>query len=176
MKMNFVGRHMKVFDVVKEMAEKKLSKFERFFHDDAEMDVAFSMPKNEEKVEITIYTDGTTFRTEESSDTFANAIDKAIDSLERQIRKNKTKLHKKIKEEGFEIAQNDFPDIEEEDLTANIRVKTFSFKPMSVEEAILQMELIGHSFYVFKDADSLETCVVYKRNAGGYGIIVPAVE
>lgn len=176
MKMNFVGRHMKVFEVIKEMAEKKLSKFDKFFHDDAEMEVTFSMPKNAEKVEITIYTDGTTFRAEEISDTFANAIDRAIDSLERQIRKNKTRLHKKIREEGFIIAENDFPDIEEEDLTSNLRVKTFSFKPMSVEEAILQMELLGHAFYVFKDADSLETCVVYKRYAGGYGLIVPAEE
>ena len=98
MKMNFVGRHMKVFEVIKEMAEKKLSKFDKFFHDDAEMEVTFSMPKNAEKVEITIYTDGTTFRAEEISDTFANAIDRAIDSLERQIRKNKTRLHKKIRE------------------------------------------------------------------------------
>ena len=176
MKMNFVGRHMKVFEVVKEMAEKKLSKFKRFFHDDAEIDVVFSMPKNAEKVEITIYTSDTTLRAEESADTFANAVDKVIDSLERQIRKNKTRLQKKIKEEGLAIAESDFPDVYEEDLTANIRVKTFSFKPMSQEEAILQMELIGHSFYVFKDAASLETCVVYKRNAGGYGLIVPDIE
>lgn len=168
---------MKVFEVVKEMAEKKLAKFDKFFHDDAEMDIVFSMPKNAEKVEITIYTSGTTLRAEEVSDTFANAIDRVIDSLERQIRKNKTKLQKKIREEGFAIAENDFPDVEEEDLTANLRVKSFPFKPMSCEEAILQMELIGHSFYVFKDADNgLETCVVYKRNAGGYGLIVPSEE
>ena len=176
MKMNFVGRHMKVYEVVKDMAEKKLSKFKKFFPEDAEMDVIFSMPKNTEKVEVTIYSDGMTFRTEEISDTFANAIDHAIDSLERQIRKNKTRLHKKIREEGFAIAEGDFPDVEEEDLTANIRVKTFSFKPSSVEEAILQMELLNHDFYVFKDAETLDTCVVYKRKAGGYGIIVPAEE
>ena len=176
MKMNFVGRHMKVYEVVKEMAEKKLSKFNKFFHDDAEMDVIFSMPKNLEKVEITIYTGGTVFRTEEASDTFANAIDLAIDSLERQIRKNKTTLHKKIREEGLKIVEENFPDIEEEDILSNVRVKTFSFKPMSLEEAILQMELLGHAFYVFKDAESLETCVVYKRNAGGYGLIVPDAE
>ena len=176
MKMNFVGRHMKVYEVVKDMAEKKLSKFKRFFPEDAEMEVIFSMPKNTEKVEVTIYSDGMTFRTEEISDTFANAIDHAIDSLERQIRKNKTRLHKKIREEGFAIAESDFPDIEEEDIMANIRVKTFSFKPASVEEAILQMELLHHDFYVFKDAESLETCVVYKRHDGGYGLLIPEQE
>ena len=171
MKMNFVGRHMKVYEVVKEMAEKKLSKFNKFFHDDAEMDVIFSMPKNLEKVEITIYTAGTVFRTEEASDTFANAIDLAIDSLERQIRKNKTRLHKKIREEGFIIAENDFPDIEEEDLTSNLRVKTFSFKPMSVEEAIMQMNLLGHNFFVFKDSETNDMSVVYRRKDGKYAII-----
>ena len=170
MKMNFTARQMKVYDSVKEMAQKKLSKFDRFFGEGAEMDITFSLPNEQEKVEVTIRSQGFIFRAEEASDSFAVSIDRAIDALERQIRKNKTRLQKKIRVDSFEdIGGCD----EEEEEFDNIKVKTFPFKPMSVDEAILQMNLVGHDFYVFKDAESLETCVVYKRHAGGYGLIVP---
>ena len=172
MKMNFTARQMKVYDSVKEMAQKKLAKFDRYFTDETEMDITFSMPKETEKVEITIRTQGYVFRAEEASDSFATSVDRAIDALERQIRKNKTRLQKKIRSEGIELLAEEMPDIEEE-LYGDIKVKTFPFKPMNVEEAILQMNLVGHDFFVFKDADTLETCVVYKRYAGGYGLIVP---
>ncbi len=169
MKMNFTARQMRVYDSVKEMAEKKLSKFDKFFSDSAEMEVTFSMPNNLEKVEVTIRSEGIIFRAEEASDSFANSVDRAIDALERQIRKNKTRLQKKIR-----LNTSEYFDVEEEEEDYDsIKVKTFPFKPMSVDEAIMQMNLVGHDFYVFKDASTLETCVVYKRNAGGYGLIVP---
>ena len=173
MKMNFTARQMRVFESVKELAEKKLSKFDKFFDEEALMDITFSMPNNLEKVEITIRASGMVFRAEEACDTFANAIDSAIEALERQIRKNKTRLQKKIKAEGFKIIEEDLPDIDEDEYVQNIKTKTFSFKPMGVEEAILQMNMLGHDFFVFKDADTLETCVVYRRRAGGYGLILP---
>ena len=172
MKMNFTARQMKVFDVVKETAEKKLAKFDKFFPDNAEMDVTFSIANKLEKVEITIHSDGMMFRAEEAADTFAIAIDNATEALERQIRKNKTRLLKRVRDEGFKIAEEDLPEVEEE-VMFNVRTKAFAFKPMSVEEAILQMDLLGHSFFVFKDAQNLDTCVVYRRKAGGYGLIVP---
>ena len=174
MKMNFTARQMKVYDSVKEMAQKKLSKFDRFFGEGAEMDITFSLPNEQEKVEVTIRSQGFIFRAEEASDSFAVSIDRAIDALERQIRKNKTRLQKKIRAEGFELLAANGEGIEEEEYNA-VKVKTFPFKPMSVEEAILQMNLVGHDFYVFKDAETLETCVVYKRRAGGYGLIVPEI-
>ena len=170
MKMNFTARQMRVYDAVKEMAQKKLSKFEKFFGEDAEVDITFSMPNELEKVEVTIRSQGYVFRAEEVSDTFAISVDRVIDALERQIRKNKTRLQKKLKIDVPEYAEEYEEDQGEYD---NIKVKTFPFKPMSVEEAILQMSLVGHDFYVFKDAQSLETCVIYKRKAGGYGLIVP---
>ena len=170
MKMNFTARQMRVFDSVKETAEKKLSKFDRFFPTGAEMEVTFSMPNNLEKVEVTIRSEGVVFRAEEASDSFATSIDRSIDALERQIRKNKTRLQKKLKPDAFEYFE--IEETEEEEY-GTIKVKTFPFKPMSVEEAILQMNLVGHDFYVFKDGTTLETCVVYKRKAGGYGLIVP---
>ncbi|MBQ7225336.1 MAG: ribosome-associated translation inhibitor RaiA [Clostridia bacterium] len=172
MKMNFTARQMRVFDAVKEMAEKKLSKFDKFFNDQAEMDITFSMPNELEKVEVTIRSQGFVFRAEEASESFATSVDRAIDALERQIRKNKTRLQKRIRAEGFDMLDAEYPDLAEESYD-EIKVKTFPFKPMSVDEAILQMNLVGHDFYVFKDAESLETCVVYKRKAGGYGLIVP---
>lgn len=172
MKMNFTARQMRVFDQVKETAEKKLAKFDKFFNDEAEMDITFSMPNGLEMVEITIRSQGMVFRAEEASDTFATAIDSATEALERQIRKNKTRLQKRVKSEAFDIIDNDFSDVEEE-YVQNVRTKTFPFKPMSVEEAILQMNLLGHDFFVFKDAETLETCVVYKRKNNGYGLIIP---
>ena len=156
MKMNFTARQMRVYESVKETAEKKLSKFDKFFEDGCEMDVTFSMPSGQEKVEVTIRSGGMVFRAEEGADTFANAIDNAIDALERQIRKNKTRLQKRIKAEGFKIAEEDMPDVYEDEYVQNIKTKTFSFKPMGVEEAILQMNMLGHDFFVFKDAETLD--------------------
>lgn len=177
MKMNFTARQMKVYDVVKENAIKKLSKFDKFFADGTEMDITFSMPNNMEKVEVTIRSQGIVFRAEECADTFAIAIDRATDALERQIRKNKTRLQKRIREEGFQILEETLPELEEEDyLLDNVKVKSFPIKPMSLEEAILQMNMVGHDFYVFKDGSTNETCVVYKRKAGGYGLIVPEID
>ena len=171
MKMSFTARQMRLFDSVKEIAQKKLLKFERFFDEDAEMNVTFSIANGLERIEITIYSNGFTFRAEEACDTFATSIDRAIEALERQIRKNKTRLSRRVRAEGFEIIEQDIPDTDE-DFTYNVRTKAFAFKPMSVEEAILQMELLGHTFFVFKDEQSLEVCVVYKRKNGGYGLII----
>ncbi len=173
MKMNFTARQMRVYDQVKETAEKKLSKFDKFFDDGAEMDITFSMANDLERVEITIRAGGMVFRAEEADKTFANAIDAATEALERQIRKNKTRLQKKIKSGAFDIIDSDLGDEDEEEFIQDVRTKTFPFKPMSVEEAILQMNMLGHDFFVFKDAESLETCVVYRRKRGGYGLIVP---
>ena len=173
MKMNFTARQMKVYDSVKQTAEKKLAKFDKFFGDEAEMDITFSMPNGLEMVEITIRSQGMVFRAEEAAETFANAIDNATEALERQIRKNKTRLQKRLKVEAFDIIENDLDEPIDEEYVQDVRTKTFPFKPMGVEEAILQMNMLGHDFFVFKDADTLETCVVYRRKRGGDGLIVP---
>ena len=173
MKMNFTARQMKVYDSVKQTAEKKLAKFDKFFGDEAEMDITFSMPNGLEMVEITIRSQGMVFRAEEAAETFANAIDNATEALERQIRKNKTRLQKRLKVEAFDIIENDLDEPVDEEYVQDVRTKTFPFKPMGVEEAILQMNMLGHDFFVFKDAETLETCVVYKRKSNGYGLIIP---
>ena len=118
-----------------------------------------------------ISANGTLFRSEEADTTFQNALDTAIDTIERQIRKNKTRLEKKFKGSSFDFSIAD--DEEDEEKEFDIRVKTFSFKPMSVEEAILQMNLLEHEFFVFTEMDTGKVNVVYKRKNGGYGLIVP---
>lgn len=174
MKLIMTGRQMTVYESTKEVAQKKLAKFDKFFDENAEMTVCFSRKHDKEIVEITIRTAGLLFRAEEGSESFANAIDSAVEALERQIRKNKTRLEKQVRAEGFKIAEADFSDLDEEQ-EFRIRTKTFSVKPMSAEEAILQMNLLGHAFFVFSDAETGDTCVVYKRKDGDYGLIVPTV-
>lgn len=174
MKLIMMGRQMTVYESTKEMAQKKLAKFDKFFDENAEMTVCFSRRNETEIVEITIRTAGLLFRAEEGSESFANAVDNAVEALERQIRKNKTRLEKQVRSEGLKIAEMDYAD-EEEEGEFRIRTKTFSVKPMSVEEAILQMNLLGHAFFVFSDAETGDTCVVYKRKDGDYGLIVPTV-
>jgi putative sigma-54 modulation protein len=170
MKITTVGRQMNVPNDLKELFEKKLKKFDKFFKDEAEAVITLSRKKNLECLELMITANGTLFRSEESNSTFQNALDSAIDTIERQIRKNKTRLEKRFKGTSFELEYNDD---DEEELEFEIRTKTFSFKPMSVEEAILQMNLLEHQFFVFTNMDTEDVNVVYKRKNGGYGLIVP---
>ena len=170
MKITTTGRQITLRESLKELAEKKLSKFDRFFGEDSEAVVKFSVIGELERVEVTILYDGTIFRSEEENSTFANALDCAVESLERQMRKNKTRLEKRVKEKAFDY---DYDDEFEEEAEFDIRVKTFPFKPMTAEEAIMQMNLLEHQFFGFTDAQTGKTCVVYKRKAGGYGLIIP---
>ncbi len=175
MKVIITGRQMNVYESTKEMAEKKLAKLDKFFDENAEMTVSFSHRHDLEMVEITVRTGSLVFRGEEGSDSFATSIDRAVEALERQIRKNKTRLEKQIRSEGIKIVDEDFGDIDEEP-EFRIREKSFPVKPMSVEEAIMQMNLLGHDFFVFFDDAEHRIRVVYKRRDGDYGLIVPAEE
>ena len=172
MKITIYGKQMTVRDSLKVAVEKKLLKFDKFFGADTEAFVTCKVRKGVKIIEITVNYGGTTFRCEEESDTFITALDRAVEGLERQIRKNKTRLEKRVKVDAFVITEDDDDEyVEEGDF--EIRVKSFPFKPMTPEEAILQMNLIGHAFYAFTDADSGDVCVVYKRKEGSYGLIVP---
>ncbi|MBR7181423.1 MAG: ribosome-associated translation inhibitor RaiA [Clostridia bacterium] len=170
MKITVSGKQMTIRPSLKELTDKKLAKFDRFFGDDAEADVVYSCRHDLQYVEITIVYGGTIFRSEEGADTFQTAIERAIDALERQIRKNKTRLEKRLRAGAFVAEADDIDEPEEESF--RIRVKSFPIKPMSVEEAILQMNLLEHQFFVFRDAETNEPCVVYRRKDGNYGLIV----
>lgn len=169
MKITVSGKQLTVRPSLKELAEKKLGRFERFFGDEAEAAVCFSCRHDLQCVEITIYYNGTIFRAEEGMDTFQNAIDGALEALERQIRKNKTRLEKRLRSGAFSPEWGDAEEDEEDEF--KIRTKYIPIKPMSVEEAILQMNLLEHQFFVFRDAESEKPCVVYCRKNGEYGLI-----
>ena len=171
MKITIYGKQMSVRDSLKAAIEKKLSKFDKFFGEDTEAFVTCRVRKGVKIIEITINYGATTFRSEEESETFITALDRAIEALERQMRKNKTRLEKMVKRGAFVITEEDDDEyIEEEEF--EIRVKSFPFKPMTAEEAILQMNLLGHSFYAFIDASTNSVAVVYKRKEGSYGLIL----
>lgn len=171
MKVTINARQISIDEDLRNHIEKKLSKFNKFFSDDAETCVTLSRIKSIERVEVMISSKGTLVRAEEENSTFKNALDKCIEKIDGQIRRNKTRLSKKVRE-GLVFPEDEVYDEGEID-TAVIRTKSFRLKPMDVEEAILQMELLNHSFFVFYDIETDETCVVYKRHGGSYGLIRP---
>lgn len=173
MKINISGRHMNVTDDVRERAEKKFSKLEKYFRQEAEADLTFITRKhgNFVKLEATIVHRGMVYRTEVENHDALSVIDKAVEVIDRQIRKHKTKLEKKFHSGAFDDYQDSSED--KESNYAVVKSKKFPIKPMAVEEAILQMELIGHEFFMFRNSDDEEINVVYKRKNGNYGLIEP---
>lgn len=182
MRINIRGENLEVTKALREYVEKKLSKLERYFDTPpaADANVTLSIVKDLHNVEVTIPLQGVLLRAEEKNTDMYASIDLVIDKLERQIRKHKTKVNRKFGRsgglrklfaEGADLPQ----DLEEEDDELEVvRTKRFAMKPMDVEEAILQMNLIGHNFFVFANMDTNEINVVYKRNDGKYGLIEPA--
>lgn len=173
MKIIVSGKQMSVRESLKLAIEKKLAKFNKFFGEETEALVSCKARKGVKIIEITIVYGGATFRSEEESDTFITALDRSMESLERQIRKNKTRLEKTMRQGAFEIYEDDDNDEWEEEGEFKIRTKSYPNKPMTPEEAILQMNLLGHAFFAFYSEDYNGTCVVYKRKDGDYGMIVP---
>ena len=174
MKIRFVARKFTLTDDVKERVQKKLQKLDKFFSSDTEAAVALYGEKIGERIEVTIYHGGTIFRAEESDKDIACALDKALDVIERQIRKNRTRLEKKIhitKDSFADPAAFEEPE-EEIKISKTIR---FEIRPMTVEEAIMQMNLLSHSFYLFRNSETGELNVVYKRRENDYGLIEPIV-
>ncbi len=173
MKFQFSEKKVKLPENVHAYAEKKVMKLARFFEEDAEALVVFSVEKNRNNVELTVRAAGTVFRAnEKTSDMFAS-IDAAVGTIEGQIRKNKTRLARRLRKDAFArtMEATSFVEESEDDLDI-IRVKKFYFKPMTREEAVLQMNLLEHNFFAFRDEDNGGCfAVVYKRNDGGFGII-----
>ncbi len=181
MKLNIVGRQMNVYEDTRALIEQKLGKLDKYFKTTAapEATVTLTRKKVVSRLEVTINAGGTLFRSEVEAADFRDALDQTVDHIEGQIRKNKTKLAKRLRENIMDMAA--IPDlVEDTDGTESgdgepiIRIKQFEFKPMTPEEAIMQMNLLGHSFYVFNDITTGDTCVVYSRRDGAYGLIEPA--
>ena len=177
MKFTYTCKKVTLNDSIKDYAEKKISKLERYFREeDTSASVTFSVEKDHLcTVEITIRGAGPLLRaqTEAPDGDMRGAIDAAVGYIERQILKNKTRLSKRLRSEGFPASApaDDFEIAEEKEFNI-VRTKRFSVKPMSAEEAILQMNLLGHSFFVYRDSENESLCIVYQRKNGGYGLIV----
>ena len=173
MKTKFYGRFMEVTDSLQSYADKKLAKLDWFFGDDAEAQVKFALEKGGRNIaEITISQKGLLFRAEESSSDMYASLDKAVDKLSGQIRRHRTKLDKKYRSApqptfvAEEVA-------EPEEERKVVKVKRFNVKPMSVEDAVTQLEQLGHAFYMFNNADTGKVSVLYVRKDGDYGLIEP---
>jgi len=174
MKITIVGRKLNVYDDTRELIERKLHKLDKYFKSETtEASVTLSRKRNVSSLEVTINAGGTLFRSEVDADDFRIALDQTVDHIEGQIRKNKTKLAKRLRENVMDMSMIPDPVEEAPEDEPIIRVKQFEFKPMTPEEAIMQMNLLGHSFYVFNDVTTGDTCVVYTRKDGDYGLIEP---
>lgn len=171
MKLKFNESKCAINDAKKDYAQKKVAKLDRYFRNEPEATLAVKAEKKNCRVELTLHADRTFFRAEETAEDMQKAIDKTVSAIERQIHKYKTRLSKRIRDNldvSAIVPQAGEPEEENFDV---VRKKLIQFKPMSVEEAILQMNLLGHSFFAFRDADTNAFSVVYARNDGGYGLI-----
>ena len=174
MKTNIYLRKVELSNEKKEMLIKKIDKLGKFFSDEAVADIVVSEQKDKMIVEVTIRTFDMIYRAEERNEVVYDAADDVVDSITRQIRKNKTRLLKKLREsvpdeiEFFSRADDDDDDEAEIKI---VKTKTHHVKPMSAEEAVLQMNLLGHSFFIFRNAHTNTTDIVYRRKDGNYGLI-----
>lgn len=178
MKITYTARKVNLRDNFKERAEKKLLKFEKLFSEDAAVNVVVTLEKNRQTVEITIRDNGMVYRAESTMEEMNDALDKVVDILMRQIRKNKTRLEKRIKTGSIEdlVMQNSEADEVEDDDYKVVRKKQVIIKPISVDEAILEMNMVNHSFFMFINAETDAVNVVYKRADGNYGLLEPATD
>ena len=174
MKFQFSEKKVKLPDNVHLYAEKKVTKLGRYFEEDAEALIVFSVEKNRNNVELTVHGANTWFRASESTSDMFASIDAAVGTIEGQIRKNKTRLARRLRQDAFVRTAEEtsfVPEEKEDDLTIT-KIKQFYFKPMTREEAVLQMNLLEHTFFAFRDQDNGGSfAVVYRRNDGGYGLI-----
>jgi len=173
MKIQFRGKNIQVTNALKEHLEKKIGKLDKYFDNPPEAIVTLSVEKDRHRVEVTIPLNGFILRGEEESFDMYSSVDQVLDKLEKQMEKYKTRLSRQNKGLSIkDIAANSVEKTWEEDEGPRlVRTKRFAMKPMSVEEAIMQMNLLGHSFFVFTNADTEEVNVVYRRNDGNYGVI-----
>lgn len=173
--MNYIisGKNIEVTEGLKAAVQEKLGKLEKYFTDETEVQVTFSVEKERQKIEVTIPVKGTVIRAEQVSDDMYVSIDLVEEVIERQVNRYKKKLvDQKQNAAYFQKSFVDDEDMDEEEIRI-IRSKRFAVKPMDAEEACIQMELLGHNFFVFRNAETDEVNVVYKRKGHTYGLIEP---
>lgn len=179
MRMNIRGENLEVTPALREYVDKKLGRLERYFDTPLNntVHVTLSVVRDKHVVEVTIPLPGVLLRAEARNDDMYASIDLVVDKLERQIRKHKTKVNRKLVRDGdirnLFVEESPAVSYDEEDEYEVVRTKKFTMKPMDVDEAILQMNLIGHNFFVFANMETEDINVVYRRDDGRYGLIEP---
>lgn len=173
MTFTFTGKKFEVTDAMREYAEKKIGKIDRLFRTESDASVTFSAGRGRYTAEVTIRNNGMIYRVSEVTSDMYASIDSAVAAIERQVRRNKTRLEKRLRDGAFERTAEVPPEEDEEEEEFRIvREKRFSIKPMTPEEAILQLDLLGHEFFAFRNEDEDGVfAIVYKRKNGGYGLI-----
>ena len=175
MKFVYVGKEV-VSDSLKARAEKKLTKMDRYFNREAEALIRFRQQRGGRNIaEVTVSVDGLILRAEESSNDMYLSIDRAVDKLDSQIRRYRTKMGKQLRDVRPEQPEEIVEPVYEAANYDVVRVKKFAVKPMDVDDAITQMELLGHNFFVFMNAETNSISVLYRRNDGAYGLLVPEI-
>ena len=176
MKIIITGRKTTLTEKFKEKVERKLTKLDKFFHEDSDAHVTVTLVHNKYTVEVTIFQGGLFFRAEDIAENMYDSLESAVDALTLQIKKNKERLDERCKENPF----GTIPELEEEDIQSEeyeiVKNKKFFVKPMDVEEAILQMNLVGHEFFIFRNMSTNEIDVIYRRKDGKYGLLEPVSE
>ena len=172
MNIKIVGRKVNLRENFKELVQRKLSKFDRIFDEDADATVTVTLEKNRQTVEIMIKQRGMLYRAEATAPEMNEALD-VVAALGNQIRRNKKRLERAQKMQPVELPDTYYDTPDEEDEPEIAKRKTFYVKVMTVEEAILQMEMLGHTFFMYRDGDTGEIDVVYKRRDGKYGVLEP---
>lgn len=173
MKITYTERKVNLRDNFKDRVEKKLKKFDRVFSDEAQAFVVATVDKNSQTVEITIKDKSMVYRAEKTMPEMNDAVDKCVDVLGRQLRKNKSRLEKRLRQGSLEELVAPVEEPVDEDEFEVVRIKEIPVKPITVEEAILQMNMVGHKFYMFTNADTNDVNVVYLRDDGKYGLLQP---
>ena len=172
MNIKVVGKNIEVTEGLKAAVEKKLAKLDKYFIDDVNATATLSVEKNMQKIEVLIPFNNAILRAEVKHNDLYSAIDLVIDKLEGQVRKQKTKLYRRNYDNSLKFNNiEDYDDFDKDDEPKIVKTKRFAVKPMNEEEAVLQMELLGHDFFVFMNCDTDEVNVVYKRKDGNYGLI-----
>jgi len=169
MKVIITTKNVNASDYLKEIIEKKLGKLEKFFSEDIGVNIMLSEERNKKKIEATIKTKGMIFRAESKAEEFYDGIDNVVEKLSSQMAKFKSKLQKRHKD-AKEFVFSQWPETEEEDINV-IKNKKFELEPMTVDEAVLQMEMLEHNFFVFLNMETDSVNVVYKRNDEDYGLL-----
>ena len=176
MRIVYTARKVNLRDNFKERVEKKLQKFKKLFSEEAVVNVVVTLEKNRQTVEMTIRDKAMVYRAESTMPEMNDALDRVMDIMTRQIRKNKTRLEKRIKTGSLNDIIADIPEveIEAEDEYKVVRAKQVIVKPLTIEEAILEMNMVNHDFFMFLNAETNDVNVVYKRKDGNYGVLEPS--